>query len=382
MKVYFDNAATTAIAKPVLAKMMPYLTDNFANPSSIHNPGRAANVVLEEQRALVAQLLGVDRAGIYFTGSATEANNLILTGVAQAYQSKEKKRIIISQIEHPSVSEVAKRLAKQGIKVDYLAVDGNGVASYKDLEQMMGEDVLLVSVMAVNNELGSIAPLKKMATLAHKYKAFFHSDAVQSIPYFNALSLGVDFASYSAHKFAGPKGVGLAYINPEIRIPGLIIGGGQEKNLRAGTYNLANIVGLAQALKLSLAKKDQQIKKLEELREYFISAIKTNFPEVKQNGSKASSVPGIVNLMFPYIEGEAILMDLSAQGISVSTGSACSATDLQASPVLKAIGLKDHYLNSSVRFSFSANNTKAEIDYTIKALIKTVKRLRSFSPFA
>lgn len=382
MQVYLDNAATTRLDDRVLKKMMPFFNVSYGNPASIHSLGQEAHIVLERERARVAKILGGKSEGVIFTASASEANNLIISGVALRHKTKTRDRIIISAIEHPSVLEAAKRLTREGFKVDYLEVDKNGLVDPKSLEDIISDDVILVSVMMVNNEVGSIQKTKKLAAIAHQHGSYFHADAVQAVPYLsiNIKNLGVDFLSLSAHKFYGPKGVGMAYINPEIKIRPLVIGGGQEGNIRSGTHNLPGIVGFAEALELSYRERDKYLEKITKLRDHFLKRLKQEVPEAQLNGSLKSRVPANLNILFRNIEGEAILIDLSQKGVLVSTGSACSATDLRASYVLKAIGLNDNYLNSNIRFSLGRYNTKAEIDYTIRSLKHTVARLRAFSP--
>ena len=382
MQVYLDNAATTCLDDRVLKKMLPYFNISYGNPSSIHSLGQEAYLSLERERENVAKILGGDKEGIIFSASASEANNLIISGVAMRNRTETRNRIIISAIEHPSVLEAAKRLEREGFKLDLLPVDKNGIVNPKSLEEKIGDDVVLVSVMMVNNEIGSIQKTKQLAKIAHQHGSYFHADAVQAVPYLNIdiKKMGLDCLSLSAHKFYGPKGVGLAYIDPEIKIRPLVVGGGQEKNIRSGTYNLAGIVGLSEALSLAYQERDKYLKKITDLRDYFLKKLKKEIPEAHLNTSISTRVPANLNILFRNIEGEAILIDLSEKGILVSTGSACSASDLRSSYVLKAIGLSDHYLNSNIRFSLGRYNTKAEIDYTIKSLKKTVARLREFSP--
>jgi len=381
MKIYLDNAATTRLDPRILAKMKPYLTDQYGNPSSIHLLGQAAFSALRQAKEMVAKVLNGQPDNVIFTSGATEANNFIIRGVAEANRHKGNK-IIVSAIEHPCVLESAKALARDGFQVEFLPVNSQGLIEAASLRKVIDRETILVSVMAVNNEIGTIQDISALAKIAHEFGAYFHTDAVQAIPYLklDVKKLGVDFLTLSAHKFYGPKGVGLAYINRQVKIKPLIIGGGQEDGFRSGTYNLPGIMGLALALELAYRERTAYLKKITGLRDYFWKEVKKNIPEVKLNGSLTKRVPANLNLMFSYIEGEAILMDLSARGIYVSTGSACSATDLRASYVLKAIGLDKNFLNSNIRFSLGRFNTKIEIDYTVKCLVQTVKRLRSFSP--
>jgi cysteine desulfurase len=382
MRVYLDNAATTKLDPRVFLKMKPYFSDKYANASSIHLPGQAAFLDLNKARETVAKILGASARNIIFTSGATEANNLILKGVARANKTVHKNKIIISEIEHPSVREAANELKDEGFEIVYLKPNKEGIIEPQELLTKIDEKVILVSVMAVNNEIGTINNITALAKIAHQHGAYFHTDAVQAVPYLkiDIEKMGIDFLSLSAHKFNGPKGVGVAYLNRQINIKPLLVGGGQEDGFRAGTYNLPGIIGLAAALELAYKERSSYLKKVKELRDYFWKTINHEIRDLKVNGSLKNRVPANLNVMFYSIEGEAILIDLSYKGICVSTGSACSATDLKSSYVLKAIGLDKNFLNSNIRFSFGKYNTKKEIDYVVKCLKETVKRLRSFSP--
>lgn len=380
MKIYLDNAATTRLDPRVLADMKPYLTNEYGNASSIHYMGQKNNLVLETAREEVAKILGASSRGIIFTSGASESNNLIIKGVMFANQEKGR-HLIVSAIEHPCVLQSARQL-KHGFDLDIAPVTSDGLIDLLALEKMIRPDTVLVSVMMVNNEIGTIQDLKTIAKLVHDKGAYFHSDVVQAIPYFDIdiSDLGLDFASLSAHKFYGPKGIGVAYLNPKIKIEPLIVGGEQENGSRAGTYNLPNIVGLASALKLAYQEKTDHINRVKELRDYMWQRIETEIPEVHLNGSLTYRTPNNLNILFSRIEGEAILMDLSMKGVCVSTGSACSAHNLKTSYVLQAIGLTLDNLNSNIRFTIGKFNNKKEIDYTVEALKKTIKRLRKFTP--
>jgi len=381
MKIYLDNSATTRLDPRVLADMKPYLTGEYGNASSIHYMGQNNNLVLEAARDKIAKILGAPARGIVFTSGASESNNLIIKGVMFA-NSEKGKHLIVSAIEHPCVLQSARQLIKHGFELDIAPVTEAGLIDLVALEKLIRPDTVLVSIMAVNNEIGTIADLKTIAKLVHDKGAYFHSDIVQSIPYLdiNIEDLGLDFASLSAHKFYGPKGVGIAYLNPKIKIEPLIAGGEQENGTRAGTYNLPGIVGFAKSLELVYQEKTEHINKVKELRDYMWERIKTEIPEVYLNGSLSKRTPNNLNILFARIEGEAILMDLSMKGICVSTGSACSAHNLKTSYVLQAIGLTLDNLNSNIRFTLGKFNNKKEIDYTVDALKKTVTRLRKFTP--
>lgn len=381
MKIYLDNAATTRLDASVLANMKPYLTGDYGNASSIHYMGQENNLVLENSREKIAKILGAPSKGILFTSGASESNNLIIRGVMMANQAKGK-HLIVSAIEHPCVIQTARMLIKHGFELDIASVKNDGTIDLEALEKLIRPDTVLVSVMAVNNEIGTIQDLKAISKLVHDKGAYFHSDIVQAVPYLeiDIADLGLDFASLSAHKFHGPKGVGIAYLNPAIKIEPLITGGEQENGMRAGTYNLPSIVGFASALELAYQDRSEYIVRVKELRDYMWQEIKTKIPEVKLNGNLEKRTPNNLNVLFSRIEGEAILMDLSIKGICVSTGSACSAHNLKTSYVLQAIGLTLDNLNSNIRFSLSKFTTKKEIDFTVSALIKTIKRLRKFTP--
>lgn len=381
MKVYLDNAATTRLDPRVLAKMKPYLTDKYANASSIHEPGQSAYLDLIKAKNIVAAAINGEPENVIFTSGATESNNFIIKGVARANRDKGNK-IIVSGIEHPCVRESANELLQEGFKVEFIPPTADGLITPEALKKLIDKETILVSVMTVNNEIGTIQDVAALAKVAHEYGAYFHTDAVQAVPYLklDVKKMGLDFLSLSGHKFYGPKGVGVAYINRDLNIRPLIVGGGQEDGYRSGTYNLPGIMGLAYALELAYKERANYVKEVKALRDYFWKKVKREIPEIRLNGSLVKRVPANLNIMFGYVEGEAILIDLSSKGVCVSTGSACSATNLRASYVLKAIGLDKNFLNSNIRFSLGRYNTKKEIDYTVKCLKDTVKRLRSFSP--
>lgn len=381
MKIYLDNAATTRLDERVFRAMKPYFDKQYGNASSIHYLGQEAYLDLQKAKERVAKLIGGRAESVVFTSGASEANNLILKGVALANQAKGNK-IVVSNIEHPCVRESANELARAGFQIAYAEVNKEGVVTPEALEKVVDKETILVSIMTVNNEIGTINDITALAKVAHKHGAYFHTDAVQAIPYLklDIKKMGIDLLSLSGHKFYGPKGVGVAYIAKGIKVKPLIIGGGQESGLRAGTYNMPGIIGLAAALEIAYKERSAYLKRVKSLRDYFWNRLNKEIAGLELNGSMKHRVPANLNVMFGSIEGEAILIDLSTKGICVSTGSACSATDLRASYVLRAIGLDKNKLNSNIRFSLGRFNTKAEVDYTIKCLKKTVNRLRSFSP--
>ncbi|MBN2087356.1 cysteine desulfurase [Candidatus Peregrinibacteria bacterium] len=381
MEVYLDNSATTKLDPRVFEAMKPYFDSKYGNASSIHKMGQENNIKMIQCKEEIAKLIGGDPDCIIFTGSATEANNMIIKGVAKKNEDKGK-HILISSIEHPSVKKSAEYLKKYGFEIEFIPVNSDGIVELDKIKKMIRSDTILISVMTVNNEIGTIQPIEKIATFAKKNGILFHTDAVQAVPYinFNVKAWGIDFLSLSAHKFNGPLGIGIAYLADKRSITPLIHGGGQEYNVRGGTYNIPGIVGVTEALKLAYTEKEDAIKNVSELTQYLWKRIQDEIDDVSLNGSSEHRTSNNLNILFRRIEGEAILMDLSVKGIYVSTGSACSAENLRASSVLSEIGLKDNDLNSNIRFTLSKFNTKEEIDYTVDSLVDTVKRLRSFTP--
>lgn len=381
MIVYLDNAATTKIDKRVLSEMNKYYTSRYGNASSIHFMGQENNLALEASKEKVAKILNAEADEIIFTAGASESNNFLIKGIMKANRDKGD-HVIISQIEHPCVMKSVADLSDEGFKISIAPVNEKGIVDIKKLEKMITKKTVLVSIMTVNNEIGVIQDIEKISKLVHKQGALFHTDAVQAVPYLklDVKKSGVDALSLSAHKFNGPKGMGLAYIKKGIKVKALISGGGQENSLRAGTYNLPGIIGLTKALELGYKERAKTVKNVKYLRDYLWKRMQKEIKDVKLNGDDKKRTPNNLNIMFKNIEGEAILIDLSEQGICVSTGSACSANSLKSSYVLKALKLDKNFLNSNIRFTLGKYNTKREIDYTINILKKTCKRLRSFSP--
>lgn len=381
MQVYLDNAATTKIDKRVLKKMIPYFSDKYGNASSIHFMGQENDLKIAQCKKEIAKIINGKSENIIFTSSATESNNLIIKGVMRANRDKGN-HFLISAIEHPCILSSARELLDEGFKFDYIPVDSRGIVNLEELKKKIKPETVLISVMAVNNEIGTIQPIEEIGKIAKEKGIYFHTDAVQAVPYLkiDIAKWGVDFLSLSAHKFYGPQGVGLAYINKNIKMKPLIVGGGQEDGYRAGTYNTAGIVGLTEALKLAYAERNEYLKKVKSLRDYFWKEIQKKIKNISLNGDLKNRTPNNLNIMFEGIEGEAILMDLSFSKICVSTGSACSAQNLKVSSVITAMGIDPKYMNSNVRFTWGRYNNKKEIDYVIKKLVKTVDRLRAFTP--
>jgi cysteine desulfurase len=374
--IYFDNNATTALDKDVLSEMMPYFTDKFGNASSLHFFGQETRTAVETARSKVASVIGVLEREVFFTSGGTESDNWLIKGLAFANASKGK-HIITTAVEHHAVLDTCKYLSKHGFEITYLPVDKNGFVIFDELKKAIRKDTILVSIMAANNEVGSIQPLKKIGEFLKNQpnKIFFHSDAVQALGKisFNMGDLGLDAASFSAHKIYGPKGVGAAYIKLGTKIDAFMHGGYQERNRRAGTENVAAIVGFGKACE-NLKIPDNKLK----LRLY--EGLLKNIPDVYLNGSLENSLPNTLNLSFKYIEGEGIILLLNCKGIAVSSGSACTSGSLETSHVLKAMGTDVICAQGSIRFSLGKNNTEEEVDYVIEMLPPIIKRLREMSP--
>lgn len=380
-QVYLDYAATTPVKEEVVREMLPYYTEVYGNPSSLYSPGLEAKAGLDEARKRVADLIKADPKEIFFTSCGTEADNWVLEGVADSLKDKGK-HIITSRIEHHAILHTCEYLEKHGYEVTYLDVDGDGFVSPEALEKAIRDDTILVSIMMVNNEVGTIEPIRELAAVAKARGVLFHTDAVQAlgnIP-IDVKDLGVDFLSMSAHKIYGPKGVGALYMRKGLRITNYMHGGAQESKRRAGTENVAGIVGFGKAAELAGQNLESYMADLRELRDYFWEKIRTNITGVQLNGSAEKRHPGNLNVSFDYIEGEAILLMLDAGGISVSTGSACSSKSLVPSHVLDALGVPITKMNGTVRFTIGDFTTKEDIDYVADVLTKVVERLRELSP--
>ena len=382
--VYMDNNATTAVKQEVVDAMLPYFTEIWGNGSSkFYDIGNEAISAMTKLRESVAKNLGAAKPNeIYFTGSGCEADNWALKGIAYAYKRKGN-HIITSKIEHHAILNACKFLEKQGFEVTYLDVDGEGRVNQADVEAAITDKTILISIMTANNEIGTIEPIKEIAEIAKKHKVIMHTDAVQAIGHMpiNVQDLGVDLLSVSAHKFHGPKGVGLLYIRNGIRIENLIHGGGQERGKRAATENLAGMAGLEKALDLAVTNLDANMEKMTKLRDRLIKGIQDNIPYCRLNGPVGEDrMCNNVNFSFKYIEGESILMLLNMYGIAASSGSACASGSLDPSHVLLAIGLPHEIAHGSVRLSLSEDTTEEDVDYVIETLPPIVRRLREMSP--
>jgi cysteine desulfurase len=380
-RIYLDHAATTYTKPEVLEEMLPYFTKAYGNPSSVHSFGREARRALDKARKRTAEALKADPVEIYFTSGGSEADNWAIKGVALANKNKGD-HIITTSIEHPAILDTCRYLEKEGFKVTYLPVDQYGMVSVKDVEKAITDKTILISVMMANNEIGTIQPIKEIGQIAKEHKVYFHTDAVQaigSIP-IDVNDLNVDLLSLSAHKFYGPNGVGALYIRKGVKIGPYIHGGAQERNKRAGTENLAGIIGLGKAIELAVENMEKNNKKLIGMRDRLIKEIMSKVEYTRLNGHPEKRLPGNVNLSFEFIEGEALLLSLDLKGIAGSSGSACTSGSLDPSHVLLAIGLSHEIAHGSLRLTLGDDNTDQEIDYVIEVLPEIVNRLREMSP--
>ncbi len=381
-KVYADNAATTALSPRVLDKMMPYLTEIYGNPSSLYEAGAVAKEAVESARAQVAELIGAESPSeIYFTSGGSESDNWAIKGVAATLSKKGKKHIVTSKFEHHAVLHACKALEKQGFEVTYLDVYENGIVKPEDVKAALREDTALVTVMYANNEIGTIQPIAEIGKICREAKVLFHTDAVQAmgnVP-INVVADQVDLLSLTAHKFHGPKGCGALYVRLGVRPDILIDGGAQERGRRAGTENVAGIVGLAEALKIAVESMDERGKRLTAMRNRLIDGL-LKIERSRLNGDRDKRLPGNMNMCFEGIEGESLLLRLDLAGISASSGSACTSGSLDPSHVLLSIGLPHEIAHGSLRISFSDTNTEEDVDYILKTVPDIVEYLRSFSP--
>ncbi len=379
--IYADNAATTAVTKPVLEAMEPYFCEQYGNPSSLYSLGSQAKAALEKARADIAGVLGADAKEIFFTSCGSESDNWAIKGAAAQMAKKGKKHIVSTAFEHHAVLHSLDALKKQGFEVTLLPVHENGVVRPEELEEAIRDDTALVTVMFANNEIGTVQPIAEIAEICKKKGVLFHTDAVQAVGnvHINVKELGIDMLSLSAHKFHGPKGIGVLYIRRGIVLPNLIDGGAQERGRRAGTENLPEIVGMAKALVTQNAIIDERAKKLKEISDYVIEhALKIE--KSRLNGDREKRLPGTVNMCFEGIEGESLLLMLDLKGVAASSGSACTSGSLDPSHVLLAIGLPHEIAHGSLRLSFSDNNTLDDAKYICEVLPPIIERLRSMSP--
>ena len=380
-KVYLDYSATTPVKDEVLQEMIPYFTQNFGNPSSLYTLGLEAKAALDKAREQVAGLINADAKEVFFTGCGSEADNWALTGVANALKDKGN-HIITTKIEHHAMLHTCEFLEKNGYEVTYLDVEADGTVRPETLEAAITDKTILISVMFVNNEVGTIEPIKELAAIAKKHKILFHTDAVQALANvpIDVKDLGIDLMSMSAHKIYGPKGVGAMFMRKGLRLPNFIHGGAQEMGRRAGTENLAGIVGFGKAAEMARENLENHIKHCSELRNYLVERVTSEIPDTFVNGSIEHRHPGNANITFKYIEGESILLLLDYKGISVSTGSACSSKSLKPSHVLEALGVPVEMIHGTVRFTVGDFTTKEDIDYVVDSLKEVVEKLRQLSP--
>ena len=380
--VYADNSATTAISKPVLDSMLPYLTECYGNPSSVYSKGREARVALDAAREKVANALGAKPNEIYFTSCGSESDNWAIKGAAAVGARKGKKHLITTNFEHHAVLHSFMALEKQGFEVTYLPVDSEGLVSAEQVKAAIRPDTALVSIMYANNEIGTILPIPEIAAVCKEAKVLFHTDAVQAIGNveINVAEQGIDMLSLAGHKIHAPKGVGVLYIRNGVSIDTFMDGGAQERTKRAGTENLASIVGLGTAIELACTDIAAKNEKKRAIRDKIIDTVLERVPRCRLNGSREKRLAGSLNMSFEGIEGESLLLMLDMKGICASSGSACTSGSLDPSHVLLAIGLPHEIAHGSLRLSFSDDNTVEDADYIIETLIPIIERLRAMSP--
>jgi len=380
-RIYLDNAATTQLDEVVLEQMLPWLRERYGNASSVYQTGREARKAVEEARRQVARALNCTASEVFFTGSGTESDNWAIKGAAWAHQDKGR-HIVSTMIEHHAVLHTLHALEKQGFSVTYVPVNEFGRVSPEDIRAAMRDDTILVSVMAANNEIGTLQPIAQIGQIAKAQGVLFHTDAVQvvgAIPV-DVEDWQVDLLSLSAHKFHGPKGAGALYVRKGVRLEPLLHGGAQERNRRAGTENLPGIVGLGKAIELACEDIEGKAQAVTELRDMLIAGILANIPQVRLNGDPVHRLPNNVNISVRFVEGEALLLRLDLAGIAASSGSACTSGSLDPSHVLLAIGLPHEIAHGSLRLSLSKRTTREEIEEVLRVLGEVVRKLREMSP--
>ena len=382
MQVYLDNASTTKMSKAAIAAMLPYFDQVYGNPSSLHSMGQRAKEVLEEARKTVAECLGAsDKSEIYFTSGGSEADNQAIISAAKIGERKGKRHIITTAFEHHAVLHTLKKLEAQGFEVEYLPVGKEGNITAEQVKNAVRDDTCLVTTMTANNEIGSVLPIAEIGKVCREKKVLFHTDAVQAAGHIpmNVAEMNIDMLSLSAHKFHGPKGVGVLYAKKGIPLTNLIEGGAQERGKRAGTENIAGIVGLAAALKEATEHLSENMKRVSALRNKLISGLST-IPHSVLNGDKKNRLPGNAHFCFEGIEGESLLLLLDGYGVEASSGSACTSGSLDPSHVLLAIGHPHEIAHGSLRLTLSEYTTEEEIDYAVSVIPRVVDRLRNMSP--
>ena len=379
MKIrYFDNSATTKVKKEVMDKMFPYFVESYGNPSSLYALGRIAKAGIEEARKQVANLINCDKNEIYFTSGGTESDNTALKGIM--YLNKNKgKHLITTKIEHHAILNTCKTLEENGYKVTYLNVDKEGIIDLEELINAITKDTVLISVMFANNEIGSIEPIEKVGRIAKEKGIIFHTDAVQACgnAEIDVKKMNIDMLSLSGHKIGAPKGIGALYVNKTIEFKKLIDGGHQERDKRAGTENVAGMIGLGEACKIAKNNMEAHVHKLQKLRDFYFSEIQNEIPDIQINGSMEHRLSGNSNISFKGIDGNELLMKLDEKGICASAGSACSSGSGMPSHVLTAIGVTSEYAEGTLRVTFGDENTKEDVEYLVENLTQIVKEIRN-----
>lgn len=380
-QIYLDHNATTPLAADVLDTMMPFFKDTFGNASSIHSYGRKAKVAVEEAREIVAWALGTTSREIFFTSGGTESDNLAIKGAA-LHNRQKGNHIITSKIEHPAVLHTCQFLETEGFEVTYVSVDQTGMVDPKEVTHAITDRTILATIMHANNEVGTLQPIKEIGAICKEKGVLFHTDAVQSFGKvaIDVNELNVDLLSISGHKLYGPKGIGALYVRNGKQITPLAHGGHHERNRRAGTENIAGIVGLGKATQIATNVKETEAKNLSKLRNTLHSRLERKIENIHLNGHPTERLPGTLNLSFAGIEGESVVLSLDLKGVAVSSGSACTSGALEPSPVLSAMGLSSEMAQGSVRFSFGRDNTAEDVDYVVDVLSEIVQRLRVMSP--
>lgn len=374
---YFDHSATTAVDEIVLKEMLPYFSKEYGNPSSLYSLGKSNKEIINIYRMKIANILNCKVNEIYFTSGGSESDNLILKGIAFANKNKGN-HIITSKIEHPAILNTCSYLEKFGFKVTYLSPNSEGFIDVRDLENSITRNTILISIMFANNEIGTIQPIQEIGEIAKKYNIYFHTDAVQAMGNIDidVKKYNLDALSMSAHKFYGPKGIGVAYINEKVQFMRMQDGGHQERDKRAGTENVAGIVGIGKALELATENIKAYNDHLKELRDYYISEIKKRVPYIRINGSMSKRLSGNANISFKGIDGSRLLAELDKKEICASSGSACSSGLLNPSHVLLAIGVPNNLARSSLRISFGKDNDLDDTKYLVESIEEIVKKLR------
>ncbi|MEG0238180.1 MAG: cysteine desulfurase NifS [Clostridium sp.] len=379
--VYMDYSATTYVKPEVLEEMLPYFTNKFGNPSSFYGLSRETKMAVDKARGQVAKALNADLNEIYFTGGGSEADNWAIKGIASAYKNKGN-HIITTKIEHHAVLHTCQYLEKQGFEVTYLDVDEEGFVSVEDFKNAITNKTILASIMFANNEIGTLEPIKEIGAICRERKILFHTDAVQAIGNveIDVKDMNIDLLSIAGHKVYGPKGIGALYIRKGIRIHNLIHGGGQERNRRAGTENIASIVGFGKAIEMATDNLEEHAKKMTVLRDRLIEGL-LKVPYTRLNGPRGDKrLPGNVNVSFEFIEGESILLSLDFEGVCASSGSACTSGSLDPSHVLLAIGLPHEEAHGSLRLTLGDGSTEEDVDYVLEVVPPIIERLRKMSP--